>query len=320
MTSLTQIRPAPGRPDQIRAVPVRHPGRWAATVVVFLLVAMLVNTVLTNQRFQWSIVGQYFFDHTILTGLLRTIELTAISMAIGVVLGTILAVMRLSPNPILSSSSWAYIWFFRGTPVLVQLVFWFNLSSLYPRLGIGIPFGPMFASGSANHFITPFVAGILGLGLNQAAYMAEIVRAGILSVDEGQVDAATALGMRRLQTMRLIVLPQAIRVIIPPTGNQLIGLLKYTALVSVLAVPELLYSAQLIYSKNFLTIPLLLVASIWYLIMSSVLTVGQFYIERYFAKGATRHMSDTPLQKLRKAVRWRLDALGGRARSSGGER
>ena len=256
-----------------------------------------------------SVVGHYFSDHAILTGLVRTLELTAISMAVGVVLGTILAVMRLSPNPILSGVSWVYIWFFRGPPVLVQLIFWFNLSSLYPQLGIGLPFGPMLASGSANSVITPFMAGVLGLGLNQAAYMAEIVRGSILSVDEGQIDAASAVGMKRLQTMRLVILPQAIRVIIPPTGNQLIGVLKYTSLVSVVAVPELLYSAQLIYAGNFLTIPLLIVASLWYLIVSSVLTIGQFYMERYFAKGATRHLPDTPIQKMRESLRWRLDQV-----------
>ena len=194
-----------------------------------------------------------------------TIELTVIAMAIGIALGVLLAVMRLSPNPLVSSASWLYIWFFRGTPVLVQLLFWYNIAALYPKIALGIPFGPAFVHADANTLITAFAAAILGLGLNEGAYMAEIVRAGIISVDEGQTDAAQSLGMTRLQTLRRIVLPQAMRVIIPPTGNETISMLKTTSLASVIAVTELLYSAQQIYAVNFKTIPLLIVASIWYL-------------------------------------------------------
>jgi polar amino acid transport system permease protein len=221
-------------------------------------------------------------------------------MAIGIVLGVVLAVMRLSPNPLVSGASWLYVWFFRGTPLLVQLLFWNFISALYPKISIGIPFGPEFFSFSANDVITPFVAAILGLGLNQAAYQAEIVRAGILSVDEGQNDAAHALGMTRLQTMRRIVLPQAMRVIIPPTGNETISMLKMSSLVSVIAYKELLYTVQLIYAVNYKQIPLLIVASLWYLIVTTLLSIGQYYLERRFGRGAARELPQTPLQRIRR--------------------
>ena len=202
---------------------------------------MLIHSVVTNPRFGWGTVGDFLFDPRVLRGLRATLELTVVAMAIGIVLGVVLAVMRLSPNPLVSGASWLYIWFFRGTPVLVQLIFWGFVSALYPKISIGIPFGgPEFASANANNLIKPFTAAILGLGLNEAAYMAEIVRGGILSVEEGQTEAAQALGMRRLQIMRRIVLPQAMRVIIPPTGNETISMLKTSALVSVLAYAELL--------------------------------------------------------------------------------
>ena len=222
-------------------------------------------------------------------------------MAIGIALGTLLAVMRLSPNPLVSTASWLYIWFFRGTPVLVQILFWFNIAALYPRMPIGIPFAPSFTSFNAAALITPFVAGVLGLGLNEGAYMAEIVRAGIISIGEGQTDAAQSLGMSRLQIMRRIVLPQAMRVIIPPTGNETISMLKTTSLVIVIALtpPELLLTVQNIYSVNFKPIQLLIVASIWYLAMTSLLYIGQYYLERYYARGATRQLARTPLQRIR---------------------
>jgi polar amino acid transport system permease protein len=208
--------------------------------------------------------------------------------------------MRLSANPLLSGASWAYIWFFRGTPVLVQLLFWYNLAALFPQISLGVPFGPAFVHGSANSLITALTASILGLGLNEGAYMAEIVRAGILSVDHGQVEAAQALGMTRAVTMRRIILPQAMRVIVPPTGNETISMLKTSSLASVITVTELLYAVQLIYSVNFKTIPLLIVASLWYLIATSVLTVGQYFVERHYARGSARALPPTPLQRLRK--------------------
>lgn len=250
-------------------------------------------------------VGDFFFSNQVLHGLVLTIELTVISMVVGIVLGTILAVMRLSPNPMVTGGSWFYIWLFRGTPLLVQLLFWNFISAVYPKLTLGIPFGPDIVHASANSLITPFVAAILGLGLNEAAYMAEIVRAGILSVEEGQTDAAQALGMTRIKAMRRVVLPQAMRVIIPPTGNETISMLKNTALVSVIASTDLLYSVQLIYSQNFKQIPLLIVASIWYLILTTILSIGQFYVERRFGRGSSRELPPTPLQRLRRRLRTR---------------
>ena len=281
-----------GRPDEIRAVPVRHVGRWVAAAIVVVLGAAGIRSVVTNYRFEWETVGEYLFDERVLEGLRVTLELTVIAMAIGVLLGVLLAVMRLSPNPLVSGSSWLYIWFFRGTPVLVQLLFWYNISALYPKIGLGIPFGPSFVHLNGNTVIKPFTAAILGLGLNEGAYMAEIVRAGIISVDEGQSDAARALGMTRLQTMRRVVLPQAMRVIIPPTGNETISMLKTTSLVSVIAVADLLYAVTNIYSSNFKTIGLLIVASIWYLSCTSVLYVGQYYLERYYGRGSSREQPE----------------------------
>ena len=274
----------------------------AAIIVVFA--AALVNSVATNKNFEWSVVRQYFFASTILHGVLVTLELTVLAMAVGIVLGVLLAVMRLSPNPLVSGASWIYIWFFRGTPVLVQILFWYNIALLFRTFPLGIPFGPEFTSFQTSTLITPFVAGMLALGLNEGAYMAEIVRAGIISVEEGQTEAAQSLGMTRLQTMRRIVLPQAMRVIIPPTGNETISMLKTTSLVSAIALapPELLGAAETIYDRTYQVIPLLIVASLWYLIATTVLTIGQFYLERYFGRGATRQLPETPLQRLRRSL------------------
>ena len=293
---------APSSLAPVKAIPVRHRGRWVAAGVVCLIIAGVVYSLATTPGYRWDVIGQYFFTSRILSGLYLTLALTVIAMAIGIVLGIVLAVMRLSPNPIVSGASWVYIWFFRGTPVLVQILFWYNISALYPHITLGIPWGPALLQLDANTLIAPLTAAILALGLNEAAYMAEIVRSGFISVDVGQTEAAQALGMTRLQTMRRIVLPQAMRVIIPPTGNETISMLKTTSLVSTIAVTELLYSAQLIYAVNFLTIPLLIVASLWYLICTSVLTVGQYYLERRFARGSVRQLPVTPLQRLRRML------------------
>jgi polar amino acid transport system permease protein len=292
-----------GRPEAIRAVPVRHPGRWIAAAIVVVVAVAIVHSIATNPRFEWSVVGEYLFDERILEGVRVTIELTVIAMGIGIALGVVLAVMRLSMNPLVSGGSWFYIWFFRGTPVLVQLLFWYNIAALYPKVDLGIPFGPALIHADANSLITPFTAAILGLGLNEGAYMAEIVRAGIISVPEGQSDAAKSLGMTRLQTMRRIVLPQAMRVIIPPTGNETISMLKTSSLASVIVVTELLYASQLIYSVNFKTIQLLIVASFWYIVLTSILYVGQFYLERHYGRGAARGLARTPLQRVRSGLR-----------------
>jgi polar amino acid transport system permease protein len=278
-----QTEAGPAQP--IKAVPVRHPGRWVAVVVIAVLVAMLVHSFLTNPNFQWDVVGQYLFSDPVLRGLRNTLILTVLSMAIGIVGGVLLAVMRLSPNPILAGAAAVYIWLFRGTPLITQLIFWNFLASLYPRLGLGIPFGPTFISVDTNAVISVFAASLLGLGLNEAAYMAEIVRGGIQSVDHGQSEAAGALGLSRAQSLRRIVLPQAMRVIVPPTGNETISMLKTTSLVVVIAYFELTVAVQTIYSRTFETIPLLIVAALWYLALTSVLSVGQMFIERRFGRG-----------------------------------
>ncbi len=225
-TQAEAVGPEP--PEEIQAVPVRHPGRWIAAAIVALIAASLIRSAIDNPNFKWDVVGQYLFDSRILDGVVKTLELTGSAMVSGIVLGVLLAVMRLSPNPLIRGSSWIYIWVFRGTPLLVQILLWNFISALYPTIDLGIPFGPSFIHLNANDFITPFLAGTLALGLNEGAYMAEIVRAGIISVEEGQTEAAKALGMTRAQTMRRIVLPQAMRVIIPPTGNETISMLKNT--------------------------------------------------------------------------------------------
>jgi len=227
VTSVPEPGPAV-RPEEIKAIPVRHPGRWVAVAAIVYVAVAIADSAASNHRFQWGEIAHYFGSSRILHGLVVTLELTAASMAIGIVLGALLAVMRLSPNPLVSGAAWIYVWLFRGTPVLVQILLWYNIAALYPRFSVGIPFGPTFFHFGATSVITPFVAGLLGLGLNEAAYMAEIVRAGIISVPEGQTEAAQSLGMRRLQTIRRIVLPQAMRVIVPPTGNETISMLKTT--------------------------------------------------------------------------------------------
>ncbi|MEV0402540.1 amino acid ABC transporter permease [Actinoallomurus sp. NPDC050550] len=282
-------RDAAGEVDVAGAARTRHPLRWVASLVLLVLAAQLVHLLVTNDNFEWGVVGRYFNASIIGQGIATTLELTVIAMAVGVVGGVLLAVGRLSENRLLRTSCGLYVWFFRGIPVLVQLVFWYNLSALLPRVSFGVPFGPEFVSGETNHLITPLFAAILGLGLNEAAYMAEIIRGGLLAVDPGQTEAAHALGMSDARTFRRIVLPQAMRFIVPPTGSQVINMLKATSLVSVIALADLLYTVQSIYNRTFQTIPLLIVACLWYLLITSVLYVGQSFIERHYARGATRN-------------------------------
>jgi len=276
---------APAAPAQ-QVVPLRHPWTWAATAVVLLIAAGVFHSIATNPGFQWPVVAEYMLDRQILSGLALTLELTVAAMAMGLVLGTALAVMRLSRNLLLSSLAWLYIWFFRSVPVLVQLIFWYNFGALYPSIEVRVPFGPLLYSASTNAVITPLTAALAGLGLAQAAYTAEVIRAGITSVPRGQTRAAMALGMRPATIFRRIVFPQAMRVIIPPVGNEVISMVKGTSLVSVIALADLLYTAQLIYARTYETIPLLIVASLWYLILVSLLSVGQHFLERHYRHGA----------------------------------
>jgi len=279
---------AASRPEVIKAIPVRRWGRWlSAAVVVYLVTALLVSFI-KSPNVDWPTVGEYMFKPLVLRALAVTIELTFVAMLVGAVGGTILAIMRLSENPVLSWIAWLYIWFFRGTPVYVQIILWGNIGALYYTLYLGLPFtGIVFAQGGSglivNHLIVP---AILALGLNEAAYAAELVRAGIISVDAGQTEAASSLGMSPLLITRRIVLPQAMRVIIPTMGNETISMLKTTSLLAVLGGGiELFGRLQSIYAQTFQIMPLLVVASIWYLIVTSILTLGQARLEAYFGKG-----------------------------------
>lgn len=261
-----------------RIVPRRRAGQWIAAALVLALLGLAVNSVLRNEAFQWDVVAEYFTTASVLRGLGLTLWLTALVMALGFTIGTLLAVMRLSANPVLRAVSWGYVWLFRSMPILVQLLFWFNIGALYPHI-LGVKTVDLFG---------PVTVAIIGLTLHEAAYAAEVVRGGILSVERGQIEAAQALGLGRYRRWRRIVLPQAMRSIVPPAGNMLIGTLKGTSIVSVIAVQDLLYSVQLVYHRTYQVIPLLLVATIWYVVVTSLLGVGQYYIERHYARGTAR--------------------------------
>ncbi|MGW1891183.1 amino acid ABC transporter permease [Streptomyces sp. NPDC002004] len=285
--------PPPAGPEAIKAIPVRHYGRYVSALIAIGLLVAIVYA-FAQGKINWGAVPDYFFDDRILKGVGQTLLLTVLSMVIGVAGGILLAVMRLSKNPVTSSIAWFYIWFFRGTPVLVQLFVWFNLGLVFEYINLGPIYKDYWSS-----FMTPFLTALLGLGLNEAAYMAEICRAGLLSVDEGQTEAAHALGMSHGRTLRRIIIPQAMRVIVPPTGNEVINMLKTTSLVSAVQYYELLRYAQDIGQTSGAPVEMLFLAAAWYLIMTSILSVGQYYIERYYARGSSRALPPTPLQKVK---------------------
>jgi polar amino acid transport system permease protein len=292
-------QPRTVQPELITAVPLRRPGRLITAAVVLLLLGLFIYGAATNDAYDWSAVGTYVFDQRVSQAALITLLLTTYAMAGAILLGVVLAVMRLSPNPVLKSVSWLFLWFFRGTPVYVQLVFWGLMSTIYKHIDLGIPFVHQFAHIQTNSFFSYFWLAVIGLTLNESAYMAEIVRAGISSVDEGQQEASVALGMSWLKTMTRVVLPQAMRVIIPPTGNELVSMLKTTSLVTAVPYTFELYSrTRDLAIETFNPIPMLIVASAWYLFFTSILMVGQYYLERYFARGASRKMSARQLQAL----------------------
>ncbi|WP_373880345.1 amino acid ABC transporter permease [Martelella alba] len=267
-------------------------GRWVAWMVVLVIAANFLWLVAINPNFEWAVVSKWFTESSVLTGLEVTLGLTVVSMILGVLLGLPLAVGRLSDNRLFNGLCALYIWFFRGTPLLVQLIFWYNLSTLFPTLSLSVPWTDItFAKWNTNAVITPLTAAIAGLALNEAAYMAEIIRAGLLSVDSGQVETTQAFGMSRVRALRRIIIPQAMRAIIPPTGNQLISMIKATSLVSVIAMGDLLYSVQAVYNRTFEIIPMLMVAVIWYLIVTSILNLGQSAVERYYARGSRRDVT-----------------------------
>jgi polar amino acid transport system permease protein len=291
-------------PAAIDAVPLRHPWRWVAAVVIIILAALFLYGVATNDAYRWHIFAKYVFNERVLrVGLVNTLQLTVYSMVLAILLGVLLAVMRLSPNPVFKSVSWVYLWIFRGTPVYVQLVFWGLIPTIYANIQLGVPFGPSFFHLNLQALSIPFLLAILGLALNEAAYMAEIIRAGISSVPEGQLEASTALGMSWGMAMRRTVLPQAMRVIIPPTGNEIISMLKTTSLVTAVPFALDLYgiTSREIAAREFEPVPLLLVAAFWYLVVTSILMVGQYYLERYYARGASRKLTNRQLETLAKA-------------------
>jgi polar amino acid transport system permease protein len=285
-----EAKPAPiGEHD---ATPIVRPARRygigsiAGAAVIICIAAGILVTAITDKAFEWPVFAQYFLAAPVLLGVRMTLVLTAISGFVAVVLGTILAVMRMSSNPILSAASASYSWLFRGIPVLVQLIFWYNLALLFPSISLGIPGAWSLFDISTNSLITPFTAAVLGLGLSMAAYMGEVVRGGIISVGAGQIEAIRSLGMTHWQGLRRIILPQAMRVVLPPVGNELIGLLKWTSLASVISVTELMEQTNLIASRTFHVVPMLLVAALWYLLVTTVFSIGQSYLERHFGKGA----------------------------------
>lgn len=283
----------------IDAVPLRHPWRWVGAAIVVALSGLFLYGAATNPAYGWATFGKYVFDERVSEAAWNTLQLTIWSMVLGLLLGVVIAVMRLSPNPVFKAVSWVYLWIFRGTPVYVQLVFWGLFPTIYQRIQLGVPFGPSFFHLDLRDLSISFLLAIIGLGLNEAAYMAEIIRAGINSVPEGQSEASTALGMSWWMTMRRTVLPQAMRVIIPPTGNEFISMLKTTSLVT--AVPytlELYTRTRDISAVIFEPIPLLLVAAVWYLAITSVLMVGQHYLERYFSRGISRKLTARQLEAL----------------------
>ncbi|WP_241156223.1 amino acid ABC transporter permease [Leucobacter chromiireducens] len=291
-------------------VPLRHWWRWTFSAIAVFLLAQLVWTFFSNPQWRWPVFAEYFFNDAVLRGLWLTLWLTAVSAVIGFVLGGVLALARLSGSALLSSFAWGFIWFFRSVPLVVQLVIWFNLGYLFPTLGIGWPFSYDFwvVEFDTVRLLSSSVAAILGLSLHQAAYSAEIIRGGLLSVDQGQIEAAKALGIPRSRRFFRIVLPQAARAILPNAFNEVIGLLKGTSVVFIVALPELFYTVQVIYNRNQQVVPLLLVAAVWYTIFTTVLSVAQYYIERRFSRGTARELPPTPLQRLRRTVRaWRGD-------------
>ena len=290
--------------DDIEAIPLRRPWRWISSVIGLIFVAALVQSLAKNENLKYPIIAQFLFDWRIVNGVWLTITLTIVSMIVSTLIAIVIASMRLSSNPVLTSISWVYIWLFRGTPLLVQVVLWGYLGLLYRKIIIGIPFtGITFVTLDTNTLIPALVAGFIALTLNQGAYSAEIVRAGMLSVDEGQREAAHSLGISAPATFRRILLPQAMRVIIPPMGNETISMLKNTSLLSVIAVLELYTQATLISSRNLYQVELLIVISVWYLTLTSILSIPQYYLERRYGRGFSRDLSLTPIQRVKVAIK-----------------
>ncbi|GAA4986533.1 amino acid ABC transporter permease [Kitasatospora paranensis] len=310
LPSARAVAPGPAEPvpaQQLTAVPVRHWGRWIAAALAVLALIGTVGSLAKNPNLHWDVVGHYLFADLIFEGLATTLWLTAAAMAVGLALGTLVAVMRLSASPVLYGLSSLFVWAFRGTPLLIQIIFWAYAAALYKHVMIGIPFTTVtFVSFDTNALLSPAVAALLALGLNEAAYASEIVRAGIQSVDPGQAEAAQSLGMKPALTMRRIVLPQAMRVIIPPMGNETINMLKTTAYVSVIGAHDLMSNIQDVYAQNYQVIPMLVVAALWYLSLTSLLGVPQAWLERRYGRGTARAGHVSPLRRMFVGVTGRL--------------
>ncbi|MEV4556018.1 amino acid ABC transporter permease [Kitasatospora sp. NPDC049285] len=296
------LRPPGDDPAGLRVVPARHPWRWAAGVAALVLIAQFLHGLAVNPGWDWPTFRAFVFSDSILRAVGLTLQLTAYGTVLGFALGAVVAALRLSGSPILRTLAWTYVWAFRSIPLIVQLVFWFNLAYLYKRIGVGIPFGPTFASFATMDLLGALGAAVLGLALHQAAYAAEIIRGGVLAVDAGQLEAAAALGIPRLRQAWRIVLPQAMRGILPNAANEVISLFKGTSIVYVMAIGELFYQVQVIYGRTGRVVPLLLVATAWYVLLTTVLSVAQYYVERYFARGSERNPPPTPWQRLRAAA------------------
>lgn len=302
MSAPTEIRtvdPAPEHLDDADLVVARtrHPWRWVISAAVLVVVAQFVHGLATNPGWDWPTFAQYFTAKSVLAALWMTIKLTLWGTVLGFALGVLLAIGRLSNNPVLQVISWTYIWAFRSIPLIVQLLFWFNIAYLYQTLSIGIPFGPGFFEFNVTGVISGFTAAVIGLALHQAAYSAEIIRAGIISVDHGQIEAANALGIPRARQFFKIVLPQAMRSILPNAANEVISLFKGTSIVSTMAIAELFYQVQVVFGRNGRVVPLLLVATVWYIILTTLLSIAQYYVERHYARGSARALPLTPWQK-----------------------
>ncbi|MGW8601439.1 amino acid ABC transporter permease [Streptomyces sp. NPDC055893] len=303
MTDTTTLLKATSPPEpaaqDLEIVPVRRYGRWIAAAASILALVGLIGSLAKNDNLHWDVVATYLFADLIFDGLATTLWLTAAAMALGLGLGTLVAVMRLSTSPVLHGLATAFVWVFRGTPLLVQIIFWGYAAALYKYVKIGVPFTDItFFQAETNALLTPAVAALLALGLNEAAYASEIVRAGIQSVDTGQAEAAHSLGMRPALTMRRIVLPQAMRVIIPPMGNETINMLKMTALVSVISAHDLMSNIQDVYAQNYQVIPMLVVASLWYLALVTLLGIPQAWLERRYGRGTTHGDRVSPLRRM----------------------
>lgn len=303
LTSDPPIDPSAGTPDgpaaekaadsgadygELAVVPARHPWRWVAVAVTAILVAQFINGLVTNPGWEWDVFAQFFTAPVILKAVWLTLQLTFYGTVLGFALGIVLAFMRLSASPFLRTVAYGYIWAFRSIPLIVQLLFWFNLAYLYKELQFGIPFGPGFFTFDTMNLVGAVSAAVLGLALHQAAYAAEIVRGGVLAVGGGQLEAAAALGIPKLRQLRRIVLPQAMRSILPNAANEIISLFKGTSIVSVMAIGELFYQVQVVYGRSGRVVPLLMVATAWYILLTTALSVIQYYVERHYAKGAVR--------------------------------